>query len=67
MGKSDADSSVAEPWPEKDLELLKSLVNLKIPMDVISEELGRSWTASYLKAIELDLDFRHYLAHVVPE
>ncbi len=67
MKKVPADNLVSEPWPEQELELLKSLVNLKIPMDVISDELERSWTATYLKAIELGLDFREYLAQAVPE
>ncbi len=67
MEKVPADNLVSEPWPEQELELLKSLVNLKIPMDIISNELERSWSATYLKAIELGLDSREFLAQVVPE
>jgi len=67
MEKVPADSLVAEPWTEQDLELLRCLVNLKIPMDIISNELKRSWTGSYLKAIELGLNLSEYLAQVAPE
>ncbi len=61
------DSLAPEPWPEQELELLWSLVNLKIPMDIISYELERSWTSTYLKALELGLDFCEYLAQVVTD
>jgi hypothetical protein len=66
MEKGPADSLVSEPWTEQELELLKSLVDLKLPMDIISKKLERSWTASYLKAIELGLNLFEYLAQVVP-
>jgi hypothetical protein len=62
MEKVPSDSLVSEPWTKQELELLKSLVKLKIPMDIISNELERSWTATYLEALELDLDFCEYLA-----
>ena len=48
--KVDSDS-----WAEYELELLKSLVSLNFPMDIICNELDRSWTASALKAIDLGL------------
>lgn len=67
MEKVPSDSLVSEPWTKQELELLKSLVKLKIPMDIISSELERSWTATYLKALELDLDFCEYLAAGAPE
>jgi hypothetical protein len=43
-------------WTEEELELLKCLVDLKIPIDIISEELERSLTATSLKAVELRLN-----------
>ena len=50
------DDLSSHDWTEQDVELLKSLVALKIPMDIISWELDRSWTAASLKALELGLN-----------
>jgi hypothetical protein len=50
------DNMVLERWTDEDLELLKCLVELKIPIDVISDELDRSLTATGLKAAELKLN-----------
>jgi hypothetical protein len=50
------DGFVSEHWTEEELELLKCLVDLKIPIDVISEELDRPLTATSLKAVELRLN-----------
>jgi hypothetical protein len=36
-------------------------------MDIVSNELKRSWTSTYLNALELQRDFSEYLAQVVPE
>ena len=47
---------VTQHWTEEELELLKCLVDLKIPIDVISLELERSLTATGLKAAELRLN-----------
>lgn len=47
---------VLEHWTEEELELLKCLIDLKVPIDVISEELERSFTATSLKAVELRLN-----------
>jgi hypothetical protein len=51
-GGSDSNS-----WTEEELRLLKCLVSLNIPMDMICSELDRSWTSSALKAIDLGLNF----------
>ncbi len=47
---------VPRHWTEEELELLKCLVELKVPIDVISDELERSLTATSLKAVELRLN-----------
>lgn len=46
------DNGDLEPWTEQELELIKSLVASKVPMDIICNEVERSWTATALKAIE---------------
>ena len=46
----------ADSWTEHELQVLKTLVALNFPMDVICMELGRSWTASALKVIDLGLN-----------
>ncbi|MGC9964661.1 MAG: hypothetical protein ABSE08_04585 [Syntrophobacteraceae bacterium] len=56
MEEVTADGLVSERWTEEELELLKCLVDLKIPIDIISEELERSLTATSLKAVELRLN-----------
>ena len=56
MGNVPADDLVTEHWPEEDLELLRCLIDLKVPIDIISEELDRSVTATGLKAVELELN-----------
>lgn len=56
MEEVPADGLVSEHWTEDELELLKCLVDLKVPIDVISEELERSLTATGLKAVELKLN-----------
>ena len=43
----------SKPWTEQEVDLLRSLMLLKIPIDTISSELDRSWTAISLKALEL--------------
>jgi hypothetical protein len=50
------DDLQSEPWTEEELELLRRLVQLNIPMDTVSNELGRSCTATILKAVELELN-----------
>lgn len=45
-----------ERWTEEELELLKCLIDLKVPIDIISLELERSFTATSLKAVELNLN-----------
>lgn len=57
MQEVPTDGFVSEHWTEEDLELLKCLVDLKIPIDVISEELERPLTATSLKAVELKLNW----------
>jgi hypothetical protein len=47
------DNVDSDPWTEFELHVLKSLVALNFPMDIICKELDRSWTASALKAIDL--------------
>ncbi len=49
------DNLDTESWTEQELELLRSLVTLKIPIDIISSELERSHTATALEAIDLRL------------
>lgn len=44
-------------WTEYELQVLKTLVVLNFPMDIICKELDRSWTASALKAIDLGLNY----------
>ncbi len=56
MEEVPADGLVSERWTEEELELLKCLVDLKIPIDIISEELERSLTATGLKAVELKMN-----------
>ncbi len=56
MEEVPADGLVSEHWTEDELELLKCLVDLKVPIEVISEELERSLTATGLKAVELKLN-----------
>ncbi len=50
------DDLITEPWTEQELELLKCLLALKLPVDIIANELKRSCTATILKAIESKLD-----------
>jgi len=49
------DSLITTPLTEQEIKLLKTLMDLNRRIDIISEDLGRSWTASGLKAIELKL------------
>ncbi len=51
------DNLDSDSWTEDELDLLKTLVELKIPMHIICNQLDRSWTASVLKAIDLELDY----------
>jgi hypothetical protein len=57
MGPVRTDNSDSDAWTEEELNLLKTLVELKIPMHIICNQLDRSWTASVLKAIDLELDY----------
>lgn len=56
MEQGHTDDFRSEPWTEQELELLRKLVQLNIPMDKVSDELGRSCTATILKAVELELN-----------
>jgi len=47
---------ISRQWTKEELDLLKCLIDLKIPVDVISEELERSLTATSLKAAEMKLN-----------
>ena len=49
------DGIATQTWTQEEVELLKCLILLKLPIDMISEELDRSWTATSLKVIELRL------------
>ncbi len=53
MEKVHIDYSDSEPWIEQELDLPKTLMAFKIPIDTISGELDRSLTATSLKALEL--------------
>jgi hypothetical protein len=53
MEKVKIDHVDPRPWTEYELDLLKSLMALHIPIEIISSELGRSWTETSLKALEL--------------
>jgi hypothetical protein len=46
----------SERWTDEDIDLLKCLVALKIPIEIISEELERSLTVTGAKAVELNLN-----------
>jgi len=50
------DQFESKPWTEQELDLLKSFMALRIPVDIISSELDRSWTAISSKALELGLN-----------
>ena len=56
MQKVTTDGFDSRHWTEEELDLLRCLVDLKIPIDVISEELDRPLTATSLKAVELKLN-----------
>jgi len=55
MTEIDTNSDNSDSWTEHELLVLKTLVALNTQMDIICNELGRSWTASALKAIDLGL------------
>ncbi len=47
---------VARQWTKEELDLLKCLIDLKLPIEVISRELERSLSATSLKAVEMKLN-----------
>lgn len=58
------DSLNSDSWKEHELELLQILVELEIPMNIICNKLGRSWTSSALKATDLGLNWFAHLKRV---
>lgn len=58
------DSFSSDSWKEHELKLLQILVELEIPMDLICNKLGRSWTSSALRATDLGLNWFAHLKRV---
>ena len=51
------DNVGSDSWTEHELWVLKTLLALNFPMDIICNELDRSWTALALKATDLGLTY----------